>query len=168
MDLALISTMAEAAAAFGVVGSLIFVGLQVRQNSAGVRHAAVQAHMTAYQELYSNIIDSEETAKIVRLGLQNAEQLDDTESMRFYVFTSKVMRIYQGLHWQWRRGGFDDALFHSMVAMLKDFSTLKGWQSAWKTRRHHYDPDFQVFMDDIFASDGGKTLWPETTTEEAG
>lgn len=87
-----------ATAAFGVIGSLIFVGLQVRQNSAGVRQSAVQAHITAYQELFSNVIDSAETAKIVRLGLQDADALNDTEGMRFYAFASKVMRIYQGLY----------------------------------------------------------------------
>ena len=38
MDLALVSVVADTAAAFGVVGSLLFVEFQVRQNSAGLRN----------------------------------------------------------------------------------------------------------------------------------
>jgi hypothetical protein len=42
MDLSLIAGMADVLAAFGVIGSLIFVGFQVRQNSAGLHNEAAQ------------------------------------------------------------------------------------------------------------------------------
>jgi len=37
MDWTVITGVADTAAAFGVVGSLIFVGFQVRQNSKGLQ-----------------------------------------------------------------------------------------------------------------------------------
>ncbi len=65
MDWTVITGVADSLAAFGVIGSLIFVGFQVRQNSAGFRNSAVQDHMAAYQELYSNVLNSADLAEIV-------------------------------------------------------------------------------------------------------
>lgn len=168
MDLSLVSVVADTAAAFGVIGSLIFVGFQVRQSSSGQRAAAVQAHMSTFQELYSPITNSEEMGKLVFDGLRDPELIEGPQLMRFYAFCSNVLRIYQGLHIQWKQGILNDGLFSSMTMFLVDLSASPGWRHVWTTRRHHYDADFQEFMDTIFASDEGKTLWPGAISEQAG
>lgn len=168
MDLALVSVLADTAAAFGVIGSLIFVGFQVRQNSSGQRAAAVQAHMSTFQEVYSPIMDTEEMGKLVFDGLRDPELIEGSQRMRFYVFCSKILRTYQGLHWQWKQGVLDDAIFSSMITFLDDMSVAPGWRHVWSLRRHQYDHDFQDFMDAIFADGRGVPLWPEMPAEEAG
>ena len=85
MDWVVISGVADTAAAFGVIGSLIFVGFQVRQNSAGLRHTAVQAQMSVYQDLFSNILDSGEMAEIWFQGLQRPEAVDGSRRTRYFV-----------------------------------------------------------------------------------
>jgi len=160
MDWAVISAVAEASAAFGVVGSLIFVGFQVRQNSAGLRHAAVQSHISAYQDLYSNVINSGEMAEILWRGVQDPTKVDGPELLRFFTFTSKILRTYQGLHWQWEKGVLDAGLFTSMSTLLEDMSVTPGWQYVWRERRHQYDPSFQKFMDKMMADGKGKALFP--------
>lgn len=165
MDWTVISAVAETIAAFGVVGSLIFVGFQVRQNSAGLRHAAVQAHVAEFQSIFSSIIDSGEMAKIWHEGFAHPEKLEGPDLLRFNGLGNKFMRTYQGMHWQWREGGLDDALFASMSAFLKDLAMAPGWQFLWRTRRHQYDPEFQKFMDAEINNASGKPLYPEWITE---
>ena len=167
MDWTVISAVADAAAAFGVVGSLIFVGFQVRQNSAGLRHSAVQAQMTAYQGLYTNIIDSGEMAEIFWQGTQEPEKIEGPSLLRFLTFSGKVLRLYQGLHWQWKQGVLDDGLFNSMTKLLEDFANTPGWQYIWSHRRHQYDPDFQQFMDAIMESHKGTPLFDAWAPDES-
>ena len=167
MDLALISVVADTAAAFGVIGSLIFVGFQVRHNSSGLRHAAVQSHMSTYEYLYSNVIDSEEMAEIFWQGIQDPEKVEGSARLRFFMFTSKILRTYQGLHWQWRNGVLDDGLFTSMSKLLEDMSTAPGWQYVWRERRHQYDPDFQKFMGKIVIEGKGRDLLRTEGEEDA-
>ena len=168
MDWVVISAVAEMTAAFGVVGSLIFVGFQVRQNSAGLRYAAAQSLITTYNDLFSNVIDSEEFAGIFRQGLQDLGSLDGASSTRFYAFSSKALRIYQGMHWQWQRGAIDDGLFMSMTTLLEDFSTRPGWRDLWRNRRHQYDADYQSFMDKLIEEGNGKPMYSDLDLKDAG
>lgn len=167
MNLELISVVADAAAAFGVVGSLIFVGFQMRQNSAGLRQTAVQGHISEFQNIFSSLCDSGEMARIWYEGFEAPEKLEGPDLLRFYVQGNKFMRTYQGMHWQWKQGGLDDALFASMTALLKDLAVAPGWQFLWRNRRHQYDPDFQKFMDAEITAAGGKPLYPEWAAENA-
>jgi hypothetical protein len=159
MDWTVITGVADAAAALGVIGSLVFVGFQVRQNSAGFRNSAVQAHMAAYQELYSNVLNSADMAEIVWLGMRDPEQVEGSSRLRFFVFTAKIMRVYQGLHWQWRRRVLDDALFLSMTSLLEDLAVAPGWRAVWHARRHQFDPEFQAFMDGLITEAAGRPLF---------
>jgi hypothetical protein len=161
MDLALVSVMADTAAAFGVIGSLVFVGFQVRQNSSGLKNAAVQSLMSTYQELWSEIISSDELMALTKQGMRDPAQLDETALMRFYGFSSKFLRVYQGMHWQWKRDVIDDGLFKSMTTFLEDMAIYPGWKHVWDVRRHQYDDEFRNFMDEIFAEEKGVPLWPE-------
>jgi len=159
MDWAVISGMADAAAAFGVIGSLVFVGFQVRQNSEGLHIAAVQSLMSTYQDLFVSLIDSKDFAEISHQAFRDPESLEDASLMRFYAYGSKMFRVYQGMHWQWRRGAIDDGLFNSLTTFLEDIALAPGWQHFWRERRHQYDPDFQKFVDAIMEGGKGKPLF---------
>jgi hypothetical protein len=166
MDWVVISGVADTAAAFGVIGSLIFVGFQVRQNSAGLRHTAVQAQMSVYQDLFSNILDSGEMAEIWFQGLQRPEAVDGSRRTRYFVMGGKMLRTFQGMHWQWERGVLDDGLFRSMTALIADLAVAPGWQHLWQERRHQFDASFQKFMDAMHAESKGVALSPEFAHEE--
>ncbi|NQV21567.1 MAG: hypothetical protein HQ511_09145 [Rhodospirillales bacterium] len=168
MDWTVISAVAEMTAAFGVVGSLIFVGFQVRQNSAGLRYTAVQAQMTAAQDLAGDLASSQEITEIWQQGMQDPENMEDTSRMRFIILGSRMLRTLQSIHWLWLRGVLDDGMFRSQTALMEDFSAHTGWRYAWKVRRHHYDSDFQQFVDKMFEEDGGKVLYGEAIAGVTG
>lgn len=166
MDWALISGVADTAAAFGVIGSLIFVGFQVRQNSASLHNAAAQASMAAYQNMTSHVIDSADVAELFFRGLDNPEDLEGDALKRFYAYVSKMLRTFQGMYWQWRQGTFDERLFISMTSHFEDFALTPGWQQIWRVRRHQYDSDFQEFIDKIMSAGEGEPLYPELAAKE--
>lgn len=161
MDWTVITGVAEAVAAFGVVGSLIFVGFQVRQNSTGLRHAAAQAHIAVFQDALSNVINSSDMAEIWWTGFEDPGKLKGPALLRFFLMGNKLLRTCQGMHWQWRQGVLDDGLFYSMNALLKDLAAAPGWQHIWSSRRHHFDPVFQNYMDEILAGHESSPLFPE-------
>lgn len=161
MDWTVISAVAEMTAAFGVVGSLIFVGFQVRQNSAGLRYTAVQGQMSAFQEVTAGIVATAEAAEVWGGGLENPEALEGITLQRFYIMANRMLHTYQGLHWQWERNILDDSLFFSMTMLLRDLSGKPGWRKVWANRRHHFETSFQNFIDKTLEEDAGQPLFPE-------
>jgi len=161
MDLALVSTIADAAAAIGVIGSLLFVGYSVRQNSAGLRATAVQAQTAMFQEMSSRLVDDTDMAKIVWQGSIDIKNLKDASLMRFEVTINNVLRAGQSVHWQWQRGLFDDELFAGLTRALENLATLPGVRAVWDGRRHQYTPNFQTFMNGLVAKSKGTApyLW---------
>jgi hypothetical protein len=51
MDWDAISAVSDIMGAAGVIGSLIYVGLQTRQNTNALRNASVRENMTTFQAL---------------------------------------------------------------------------------------------------------------------
>jgi hypothetical protein len=168
MNWVIISAVAETVAAFGVIGSLMFVGFQVQQNNAGLKNAAVQSLMSAYQDMFSNTIDSGEVAEILWEGSQNPEKLEGPSLVRFYAMMSKQFRIYQGMHWQWQQGTIDDGMFQSISALFEDYAVTPGWQHVWQERRHQYEPEFRTYIDTMMAQERTRTLYPGLAAENAG
>lgn len=166
MDWAVISGVADMAAAFGVVGSLIFVGFQVRQNSAGIHNTAVQHQIAAYQDMASPVIVSGSMAENWWQGLNNPEELEGVSLLRFFAYVTQMLRTFQGMFWQRQRGVLDDGLFVSLETFLEDMVSTPGWQHVWHNRRHQFNPDFQKFVDTISAVHKGVTLYPTATAKD--
>jgi hypothetical protein len=78
-----LGNLGEFLAAVAVIGSLIFVGIQMRLNTRELR---LQRKFEANQEWSSfrrAIIDSSEVADIFQRGLFDPESLDEVEKLRF-------------------------------------------------------------------------------------
>ncbi len=58
MDWQANSAVSDSIAALGIIGSLIYVGLQTRQNNHALHHASIRENMMAWQSLFNNAIDS--------------------------------------------------------------------------------------------------------------
>jgi hypothetical protein len=160
MDLALISVMADTAAAFGVVASLLFVGYSVRQNSRGQRLTAVHAQTAAFQEMASKLIDTPDMAEIVWRGSQDLDKLEGVERMRFDVGVNNVFRAGQTAYWEWQHGVFDDKLFANIARATESFVSLPGVSAIWGTRCDQYTSDYQAFLDNCVAKGNQGTAYP--------
>ena len=100
-DLAALGTLISGLA---VLASLIFVGFQLKQNTAAVRAAASQSHSQNWQQITVPVVESGDFARIWRLGLDDIESLTNDERVRFYAFAGATLRFFEGARLQWRHG----------------------------------------------------------------
>jgi len=134
----------------------------------GQRHAAVQSLTATYQDLFSNIIDSQEFAEINLQAFHGTETIDGASRIRLYAYGTKVFRTFQGIHWQWQSGVLDDKQFNSLASFFEDIGQAPSWRRIWQDRRHQYDQSFKTFMDGLMLEDKGRPLFPEFATEDNG
>ncbi|MDQ7018569.1 MAG: hypothetical protein Q9M33_05320 [Robiginitomaculum sp.] len=156
--------IAQILASIAVVVSLIFVGLQLRHNSEQMRIAA----STGYYEIYRDHmvgVNSKEFTNLFIKGFEGIDALDLCERTQLYAFFAVMTRGYQILHYQFRKKVFDKELWENTQNHLADFLLSKAYQEFWLTRRHHFNPSFQAFVDDLIANRPAHSLFSETAPQ---
>lgn len=104
----MVPRLRDVLASVGVIGSLIFVGLEVRQNTKAVQATAIQNLSDAFREhtqLY--VTDPDMTGIVVRAN-QDLSSLTTEELQRFFgSYVSGTLTV-QGAYRQWQLGVLPD------------------------------------------------------------
>jgi hypothetical protein len=151
MTLEQASFFAQIISAVTVVASLIFVGVQLRQNTRAVRAATSQAHSATYQEVISHLIDNAEVARIWRIALADPEKLGEDERVRFLALTSALFRFYESSQVKRRRGQLDPEHWHTIEQQAINLAAQPGIKAWWVLRRHWHSKPFQEWFEALEA-----------------
>ena len=110
-----------------VLIGIVFVGIEIRQNTAAIQAATMQGLTDASQEYMLLLGSDSELAEIVRKGRDAPDQLNEIESRQyFYLIRARWMR-YQNAFFQYQRGTIGDedwAFYDSLICM----SGYDNWQ----------------------------------------
>lgn len=88
-----VTGIAEIIGSIGIIASLVFVGLQVRQNTHQVEAASYQTGI-AYIDAINNLATDPDTAELVIKGLKDFEALSQVEKARFDGIVYNVMNKF--------------------------------------------------------------------------
>ncbi len=157
--------VAEAIGLVGVIGSLVFVGLEVRQSTIATRAATDAAVADAFRELNLMMASSPELARAMTAWADDPEAAPPAD--RFL-----ILGAWRALFYSWSNGhrqhvsGTLDPAIHE--AVVREISTYAGagpgvdpgeeiarrqrlMQWAWRSERFLFDPEFQAFVDSLLA-----------------
>ncbi|PHS21396.1 MAG: hypothetical protein COA85_13105 [Robiginitomaculum sp.] len=143
--------IAQILASVAVVISLIFVGLQLRHNSEQMRIAASAGYYEIYRDHMSGAMNEEWTTLFIK-GFKEFESLTLVQRTRLFANYAVVTRGYQVLHYQASKKVFDDELWENTQNHLADLLLSQAYLHFWTTRKHHFNPSFQAFVDDLIAN----------------
>jgi hypothetical protein len=143
--------ISQIVAGAAVTLSLVYVGLQVRQNTRSTRLAAVQAVQTAMGRLEELIVEDNGFADILRRGLtESVKDLGDTDRIRLNNFYRNVLRTHQAAHYQYRNSALDYSIWNPHARTLAAiFQADKGLRDHFEIERYMLDPSFVEFCDDL-------------------
>ena len=106
-------TVRETLAALGVIASMIFVGLEIRQNTAAIQGATLQAISDTYTDfIHVNSLDpSQREVELLVFG--GATEADLTPSQHQQMLTSLIawVGMLENTFVQYRLGLVDEAVF---------------------------------------------------------
>ena len=82
-----ISGVADAVSALGVIGSLIYVGIQIKKNTIETRRSNARATSHDHGAAIHAILEDEKVAELVLKGFEDLESLTPVERYRFDLAT---------------------------------------------------------------------------------
>ena len=146
MSLEDLGNLGEFVGAIAVVASLIYLAVQVRQNTRSVRASTYQAVVSASADINAMIAQDETLARIFRLGLADVSELTDDERMRLDFFLGQWFNMFENLYLQREHGTIDAEFFDAKRDLILRWLSQPGLKKWWNNRSYMYARRFRDFV----------------------
>ena len=147
MSLEDLGNIGELVAAIGVIVSLVYLAIQIRQGAASVRATMFITSSSNQAEMASQVVRDPELARIYRVGQRDFESLTEDDQIRFIIFFATLFRTYEQVFQQDRMGLLDAEIWEGRRDAMIRFLREPGVQSVWQRRRHAFSKSFRDFVD---------------------
>lgn len=158
-----VRNLIEAIGILSVIGSLIFVGMELRQNSIATRAATNSAIAESFLELNMVLASNPELARALSAWVEDPSEAPREDQILILSLWRGVFHIWSNAHRQHLNDTLDPAIYTSIVQEIKTYALpdpqasniedvtrrqrLMRW--AWESERFIFNPDFQEFMDNL-------------------
>jgi hypothetical protein len=150
----------------GVVGSLLFVGVQVRQNSIATQAATNAAVADGFREFNLMMASSPDLARAFSEYAARPAEAPPVERFLMLASWRALFYAWSGAHRQHLNGTLDPLLFQAVRQEISTYSDRSGREGlsedvalrqglmrwAWASERFLFSPDFQAFVDELLGS----------------
>ncbi len=154
MTLEDLGNLGEFIGAFAVVISLVYLAIQIRQNTAQIRENSqvsrllLQENFVSGQEgLFRALLESEEMYRIWRLGSTTRDELSTEDRERFGLLLYGQMYRY---HVMYQASALEPLEHERCRIQIDRFAAMPAFRSWWSRQRSGFafDPNFVYFVDD--------------------
>lgn len=156
--LAKVLQVGEIIAAVAVVVSVVFVALEVRQNSRAQIRSTTQSAVSDYVGSLELLAANADLACLYARSAQDYEALSGSERLRFSAFYMATYYQLQEMHRLAEEGAIDADTWSGFHALLRETTRYPGVRQWFALRRDWFSERFQTYID---------TLIDEATPVEA-
>ena len=143
-----LANIGQVIGAIAVVVSLIYVALQIRQNTNAVRSATAQTVHEHFAKWYHLVAADDELAKIVASGLRDYGSLSEHERVRFVATFMAFLSYTQNAFLKWREGLLASPLWLGWELVIMNLVCAPGGKAFWKDRAYMFGDEFRRYIDD--------------------
>lgn len=152
MSLEQASLVSQIISAVAILGSLVFLAVQVRGNTHELRSQAYFNGLTHGQRPFELMIQDPALIRVVNLGYSSPDALDGDEKERFRLHTFMLFNAWEYFFYQNKDGSIPKQLFLGTDAhMRKLIATKPGLESFWTEYQHAYEEPFLSYVSGTFA-----------------
>lgn len=148
MSLEQASYLSQVVAAAGILASLIFVGLQVRQNTRSQRVVAVNSLTAAIAAINVPAMESPALGEALSRVFQDWESAATREQRIIaHYFLFSFFKLSESAWYQHRNNVLDEQQWIGWDTLLRWTYHSEGIKAGWwPHRRNAYSPEFQAYL----------------------
>ncbi len=151
-------TLIEAAGGIAVLVGLIFVGLELRQNTEAVQSATLQSMIDSSQEYLLLLASDPELNRIYRQGVADPDGLNEADASQFFFLLRAQWLRFQNAFLQWQKGTMSDEdwVFYENFLCARSASTTGGVRKVtWTDHRPALTKQFVEFVEACWSDGSG-------------
>ena len=131
-----------------MIVSLIYIGLEVNQNTAAVRASTHQSMIDYGREQSEILLTNETVADLVEKGERHPEALTARERSQFYEFTSWRLATWESVFMNHEYGLVDEEVWRGWDGYYRLLTLDKpGYTEFWRDNRTAYYAPFMDYID---------------------
>ena len=159
--------VSQIAAAILVAPTLLYLAVQVRQNTKQMRANASFQWLAASGEMNALVAGDKQAASVFRRGWDDPATLDDDERTQYLVHIGHFMQIYSTMYELHEQGLLPATQWHNCRKDIVSLMNSAGGVWVWETfGKRGLDPAFVAFVESLKTS-GEATYDISTTRKEA-
>ena len=139
--------IAEIVASVAVIASLIYVAVQIRQNTSTNKLIAAQNLSHGVRDGTAIAAANSDLADIHLRGMKDVESLSPPERHQFYMYLNNTYRVYESALYQHTQGVVDEPVFTAIIGNMHIAMKTLGYQAFWRERKSIFSKEFQDYYE---------------------
>ena len=125
-----------------LIGSLIFVGIQIKQNTTIAKSQIMAMEAEIAQNYYLAIIDAELLSNAYTKMYANEDlNSNETRQLNWHSYANFSNSNYK--YWQYKNGMIDESEWIRKKKSIKwQFEVNRAYREAWSNMKFNFDPQF--------------------------
>jgi hypothetical protein len=145
----LLGNFGEFFGAVAVAVTLVFLTVQLRQNTKMVRAQVNQSRADAAQSQNMSLYNSPYLPEIA-LKRRSSEELTEVEIVRWESYLRAYHRLQNNVYWQYRQGLLDDHIPRSLALSLQNVvGRHEHSKQHWERMKVDYSDEYADFVDEV-------------------
>lgn len=149
MNIEQLGNIGEFVAAIATLVTLVYLAIQIRQNTRALRAASHHSITDSFNHLNAVIGTDPNAARIYRLGLEGLENLTADEQFSFAFLMVGYLRIFETLFYQRHIGAAEEQLYQSEHNSLRWALRYPGAREWWNSNEISFSPEFRAHIGEI-------------------
>lgn len=149
LSLEQVSYLAEIIGVAAVIGSIIYLAIQVKQSTQAMRSETSNVVTTNAMGQYHLFASDGELLDIVQRGSHDPDSLTAVERGRFYSMLFGTMVSWQNLYYQWKNNVMDSEAWKPWENLIIDMMSLPGSESVWEARKRYFQISYRRYIEEL-------------------
>jgi len=141
-----VSALAEIIGVVTVVGSLAFVGFQMRQTAKAINMNPTHGIHEALRDAAFRRAECEGLSSIFHRQIVDADSVTAIEKYRFALTKSSIIQVYSNAFYQRRIGTLDPFTWESIDSQFGNFLKVPAVRSYWDHSGFNYPKSFVTYI----------------------
>lgn len=144
-----IGAVGEIIGALAVFITLVYLALQIRQNTRAVHSSALDSTVNTISIARQSIYENDEVARVYLKGLATPEELDELERLKFRLLIHNLMLSQSNIFAQTKFSDLPISEWQAQTTVIKRVLDSPGGSWFWSEYAQEFDEDFRAEIDRI-------------------
>ncbi|MGK0257019.1 MAG: hypothetical protein ACI96M_000447 [Candidatus Azotimanducaceae bacterium] len=158
MKLQDLASVAEIFGGVALIVSLIYVGVQVNDNTSAIRSTAASDATTTMQSWYVEMGSNRQASDVWFNAMTSAEPLPPRDEFQFMMSMHVAILGMQNSYLLVKEGTLDAEFSEAVTTAIVAVKDLPGMSRYWTQRKGFFHTGFAEYVDELLAQDAIETL----------